>query len=763
LESEVFLYEQAEARLKNYSAAFGEQLLPVMTKATNRQADFFKQLNAFAEGPLGPVLTGFVFLSKTMSSFVGPTFQAILGIKGLTIALETQQIVQRAQQLFNEGKNPETASDVTLNAWKSINKGINAHIGQSQAQFKAQTEQNQANLHAGAIAIAKNLSANSGTSYGQALNKNLFPILLAEQSNNPTPRLEATKAYTSILTKSESVTAADMREAYEDWTKTHPSLQPEIKGPIADIWQASIREKDNIEHNAITNANTRRAAAEQEIVNQFADRLQEIEEADGYGAARIHAESFIGSNDFTRLSRESQNQITKLLHSPTKAAQERTATEAAESGLTDTQWRKLAKNQIDQNLQGSKAWEKGQLDPLGPATDELAATARVLLNTKDFQDRYPNLRGIPLMKVALQEAHKTLVDQKELIYDNFDPTTGEAKDPAKPITVRLPLQGPSNAEDPKQFEANMRNEIKENGIDATLNTFQPISDHDIKSYRNIVNTLSYITGRPITRNDLLAFKNIGQVRRLVAAAEANGVNMDWTEVAARQAKALLGDSMTIDMSTGVLTLQEQLEYKDTSMYTPQLSRSFDSSVGEGILQGARARMNRIASISGNTGKSTGPHADFGAEDAQGNIIDPSRYFSQVIVFDKPLSEQMELMTSPMGMRNHPVDGGQQDHKGYDFAFPVGTQIRVIGGVLEQRRYDPGGYGWSDGWRMPDGGLLWISHLQADQTGQPQQLEPVVQPITEDIPAMKPVDLDNNQEEDPLVTGLERLIQALKGG
>jgi len=117
LESEVFLYEQAEARLKNYSAAFGEQLLPVMTKATNRQADFFKQLNAFAEGPLGPVLTGFVFLSKTMSSFVGPTFQAILGIKGLTIALETQQIVQRAL-------NGEQIANLQLNKAQNLQVGL---------------------------------------------------------------------------------------------------------------------------------------------------------------------------------------------------------------------------------------------------------------------------------------------------------------------------------------------------------------------------------------------------------------------------------------------------------------------------------------------------------------------------------------------------------------------------------------------------------------------------------------------------------------
>jgi TP901 family phage tail tape measure protein len=117
LESEVFQYEQAEARLKNYSAAFGEQLLPAMTQATNVQAQFFKQLNAFAEGPFGSVLTNFIFLSKTMSNFIGPTFQAILGIKGLTIALETQQIVQRAL-------NGEQIASLNLQKQSALQQGI---------------------------------------------------------------------------------------------------------------------------------------------------------------------------------------------------------------------------------------------------------------------------------------------------------------------------------------------------------------------------------------------------------------------------------------------------------------------------------------------------------------------------------------------------------------------------------------------------------------------------------------------------------------
>lgn len=139
LESEVFLYEQAEARLKNYSGAFGEQLLPAMTRATNVQAQFFKQLNAFAEGPLGPVLTNFIFLSKTMSNFVGPTFQAILGIKGLTIAMDTQQIVMDAlngKQL--KAIQTESASTASKNANVIAIKNVtNAVSAESQEKLAA--------------------------------------------------------------------------------------------------------------------------------------------------------------------------------------------------------------------------------------------------------------------------------------------------------------------------------------------------------------------------------------------------------------------------------------------------------------------------------------------------------------------------------------------------------------------------------------------------------------------------------------------------
>jgi len=96
LDSEVFAYEQSEAAIQNYSAAFGNALLPALTKANNQQALFFRNLGALVEGPLGRFASGIILMSRLMSNFMGPTFAAIVAIKNLQIALQTQHVVMRA-------------------------------------------------------------------------------------------------------------------------------------------------------------------------------------------------------------------------------------------------------------------------------------------------------------------------------------------------------------------------------------------------------------------------------------------------------------------------------------------------------------------------------------------------------------------------------------------------------------------------------------------------------------------------------------------
>tara|TARA_Y100000592_G_scaffold91944_1_gene152865 strand:+ start:12112 stop:15156 length:3045 start_codon:yes stop_codon:yes gene_type:complete len=96
LDSEIFKYEQAEASLKNYSAAFGDSMLPALTKVTEQQALFYKTLVGFTEGRFGGILSGFIMMTRLMSNFVGPTAAAIIAIKNLQIAMQTQILVTRA-------------------------------------------------------------------------------------------------------------------------------------------------------------------------------------------------------------------------------------------------------------------------------------------------------------------------------------------------------------------------------------------------------------------------------------------------------------------------------------------------------------------------------------------------------------------------------------------------------------------------------------------------------------------------------------------
>lgn len=114
LDSEVFAYEQAEASLKNYSAAVGNALLPSMTAVIEQQALFNKTLASFLEGRLGGVLGGFIMMSKLMSNFIGPTAQAIISITNLRVALQTQNLVARALRGEQIAGNLEKNKGATL-------------------------------------------------------------------------------------------------------------------------------------------------------------------------------------------------------------------------------------------------------------------------------------------------------------------------------------------------------------------------------------------------------------------------------------------------------------------------------------------------------------------------------------------------------------------------------------------------------------------------------------------------------------------------
>jgi hypothetical protein len=88
-------------------------------------------------------------------------------------------------------------------------------------------------------------------------------------------------------------------------------------------------------------------------------------------------------------------------------------------------------------------------------------------------------------------------------------------------------------------------------------------------------------------------------------------------------------------------------------------------------------------VTSNTGLSTGPHADFRVWDKQlRRYVDPNPFLDLLSVNGKPLTAQFR-MSSPYGMRTHPVTGQYKMHHGIDFATPEGTRVDVNASFLEE--------------------------------------------------------------------------------
>ena len=88
-------------------------------------------------------------------------------------------------------------------------------------------------------------------------------------------------------------------------------------------------------------------------------------------------------------------------------------------------------------------------------------------------------------------------------------------------------------------------------------------------------------------------------------------------------------------------------------------------------------------LTGNTGLSTGPHADFRVWDKQlRRYVDPTPFFDLLSVNGKPLTEQFNV-TSGRGMRTHPKTGVYKMHHGVDFDTPEGTRVDVNATFLEE--------------------------------------------------------------------------------
>jgi tape measure domain-containing protein len=118
---------------------------------------------------------------------------------------------------------------------------------------------------------------------------------------------------------------------------------------------------------------------------------------------------------------------------------------------------------------------------------------------------------------------------------------------------------------------------------------------------------------------------------------------------------------------------------------------------------------------GRTGIGNGPHLHLAGQDAKGNVMSKARlmeFFSQVYVDGKPLSEQLDKITSGYGPRRRPVPGASENHLAFDFGFPQGTPLEFRGAASNARSFFTESGGNTVELTLPTGELLKFLHLDS---------------------------------------------------
>ncbi len=132
-ESELFQLEQAEAKVRNLSAALGDELLPAMTATTNKQAMMIESFLDFTKIPiLGNAALSVFGLSKAMSTLIAPLVMTGINIKSLSISMQTHQAVLRAlndptkqlNQLMNVNNGLTKQQKIEYSALATVTKQV---------------------------------------------------------------------------------------------------------------------------------------------------------------------------------------------------------------------------------------------------------------------------------------------------------------------------------------------------------------------------------------------------------------------------------------------------------------------------------------------------------------------------------------------------------------------------------------------------------------------------------------------------------------
>jgi len=109
----------AEAELYNYQATLSDELIPSLTRATERQTDFTIVLGELSTGILGPVIASLGGFIKLVEKVAAPMIQATISLNQLNVASQTYRVLTRAiagDELVREGflgRYQEKLGDVT--------------------------------------------------------------------------------------------------------------------------------------------------------------------------------------------------------------------------------------------------------------------------------------------------------------------------------------------------------------------------------------------------------------------------------------------------------------------------------------------------------------------------------------------------------------------------------------------------------------------------------------------------------------------------